>query len=120
MQSFPTTRRQNACFRIVSLILAITPLCLILAAVVRASGQQRAATPSPGDWTQFHRDNMQRWNPYETVLGVGNAGGLKLKWRTPSTGAFIERTASHIPDLAGRSERSGLCRLRKRPVGCMH
>ena len=24
---------------------------------------------------------MQRWNPYETVLGVDNVGGLKLKWR---------------------------------------
>ena len=24
---------------------------------------------------------MQRWNPYETVLGVGNVGGLQLKWR---------------------------------------
>ena len=24
--------------------------------------------PSPADWTQFHRDNMQRWNPYETCL----------------------------------------------------
>ena len=26
---------------------------------------------------------MQRWNPYETVLGVNNAGGLKLKWKKP-------------------------------------
>ena len=28
---------------------------------------------------------MQRWNPYETVLGVGNVGGLRLKWKNPST-----------------------------------
>jgi outer membrane protein assembly factor BamB len=35
---------------------------------------------SPADWTQFHRDNMQRWNPYEIQLGVGNVGGLQLKW----------------------------------------
>src|SRR5262249_13365990 len=36
---------------------------------------------SPGDWTQFLRDNMQRWNPYETVLGVNNVGSLQLKWK---------------------------------------
>ena len=23
---------------------------------------------------------MQRWNPYETVLGVNNVGSLELKW----------------------------------------
>ena len=23
---------------------------------------------------------MQRWNPYETVLGVGNVGSLQVKW----------------------------------------
>jgi len=26
---------------------------------------------------------MQRWNPYETVLGVGNVGGLQVKWKNP-------------------------------------
>ena len=25
---------------------------------------------------------MQRWNPYETVLGVNNVGGLQLKWKS--------------------------------------
>ena len=42
-----------------------------------------STTPSPADWTQFHRDNMQRWNPNETVLGVSNVGSLKLTWTNP-------------------------------------
>jgi polyvinyl alcohol dehydrogenase (cytochrome) len=24
---------------------------------------------------------MQRWNPYETVLGVSNVGSLQLNWK---------------------------------------
>jgi len=40
------------------------------------------ATSSPADWTQFLRDNMQRWNPYETVLSINNVGSLKLKYET--------------------------------------
>ena len=39
-----------------------------------------AQAPSPADWTEFHRDNMQRWNPYETTIGVNNIGNLGLKW----------------------------------------
>ena len=37
------------------------------------------------------RDNMQRWNPYETVLGVGNVGGLQLKWKSITTGPVNHR-----------------------------
>jgi outer membrane protein assembly factor BamB len=75
MKSLRTNREQTASFRIVTLMLAIATLWLMLAAVLPAVGQT-----SPADWTQFHRDNMQRWNPYETVLGVNNVGTLGLKW----------------------------------------
>ncbi|HYK37119.1 PQQ-binding-like beta-propeller repeat protein [Alloacidobacterium sp.] len=74
-------------------MLTIAPLCLVLTA---AAGMMSAyaqtsndaasattSTSSPADWTEFHRDNMQRWNPYETVLGVNNVGNLKLKWKNP-------------------------------------
>jgi outer membrane protein assembly factor BamB len=71
-------------------MLTITPLML---AVANRSAQAQpsadvssAATspaPSPSDWSQFHRDNMQRWNPYETMLGVANADSLQLKWKNP-------------------------------------
>ena len=47
------------------------------------SAHAQASNPSPADWTQFHRDNMQRWNPYETVLGANNTGSLGLKWASP-------------------------------------
>jgi outer membrane protein assembly factor BamB len=74
----------------VSLLLAIAPLWLMLAAANTSAHAQTSddvsnssTTSSPADWTQFLRDNMQRWNPYETVLGVGNVGKLGLKWSSP-------------------------------------
>jgi uncharacterized repeat protein (TIGR01451 family) len=89
-----THRKQTTSFRIVALMLAIAPLWLMLAAantsayaqtsdnVSNASATTSTAS-SPGDWTQFLRDNMQRWNPYETVLGANNVGTLGLKWNGP-------------------------------------
>jgi outer membrane protein assembly factor BamB len=73
-----TRKKHSASFRIVSLLLAIAPLWLALATATTSAHAQ--TQPSPGDWTQFLRDNMQRWNPYETILGVNNVGGLKVKW----------------------------------------
>jgi outer membrane protein assembly factor BamB len=73
-----TNRKQTPSFRIAGLLLAVVPLWLILAA---ANTSVHAQTPSPSDWTEFHRDNMQRWNPYETVLGVDNVGSLQLQWK---------------------------------------
>ena len=51
---------------------------------------------SPADWTQFLRNNMHRFNPYETVLGTNNVGGLKIKWAY-ATGGTID---SGSPALA--------------------
>jgi hypothetical protein len=68
-----TNRKQTASFSIAGLMLAIMPLWLML---VAANTSQAQTTSSPADWTQFLRDNMQRWNPYETVLGVNNVSGL--------------------------------------------
>ncbi len=31
------------------------------------------------NWSQFHFDNMMRWNPYENVLNVNNVGNLQEK-----------------------------------------
>jgi outer membrane protein assembly factor BamB len=86
-----TQRKQTASFRMTGLMLAIAPLWLMLAAANTSAYAQTsdnvsnstAATtnPSLADWTQFHRDNMQRWNPYETVLGINNVGSLQLKWK---------------------------------------
>jgi glucose dehydrogenase len=73
-----TNRKQTASFSIAGLILAIMPLSLMLA--VANTSAQTQTTSSPADWTQFLRDNMQRYNPYETVLNVNNVGRLQLKW----------------------------------------
>ena len=47
--------------------------CLVSAAFA----QQPANT---SHWSEFHEQNMMRWNQYETVLGVNNVAGLKVKW----------------------------------------
>jgi glucose dehydrogenase len=108
--------------------------CLIGIAILVLAGiclSQTATSSSPGDWTEFHRDNMQRWNPYETVLGVNNVGSLVRKWSyatgvevdslptvangvvyvgsadnklhalNATTGALLRRKASH-PALSGQ------------------
>jgi outer membrane protein assembly factor BamB len=80
-----THRKQTASFSIASLMLAIAPLWLMLAAVNISAHAQ--TTSSPADWTQFHRDNMQRWNSYETILGVNNVGSLQVEWRNSGTSA---------------------------------
>jgi uncharacterized repeat protein (TIGR01451 family) len=94
MKSPITHKKQTASFRIVVLMLTIAPLWLMLAAANTSQDAQSSnnvsnasAAPSPADWTQFQRDNMQRWNPYETVLGVSNVGSLQLKWKNPPIGA---------------------------------
>jgi outer membrane protein assembly factor BamB len=44
-----------------------------------ALGQQ-TPTLCIDNWSEFHRSNMQRWNPCESTLSVTNVGGLQLKW----------------------------------------
>jgi outer membrane protein assembly factor BamB len=87
-------RKQTASFRIVGSTLTIATIWLTLVVANTSAHAQMSddvsnpgvatTTPSLADWTQFHRDNMQRWNPYETALSVNNVGSLKVKWRIPS------------------------------------
>jgi outer membrane protein assembly factor BamB len=59
----------------ISLVVLILCACFVSV----AWGQQptcKAQTP----WTEFHRTNMERWNPCEKVLNVNNVGNLGLKW----------------------------------------
>jgi outer membrane protein assembly factor BamB len=86
MKSLRTKREQTASFRILNLLLAVAPLWLMLTTTT-TSAYAQTSNPSPGDWTEFHRANMQRWNPYETLLGVKNVGSLQLKWKY-ATGLF--------------------------------
>ncbi len=40
------------------------------------------------NWTEFHTQNMMRWNPYENVLNVDNVGSL-LKKGSYTTGGSV-------------------------------
>ena len=70
-------------------IATFLPWFLSVVMVGGGMGANAQTTPSGADWVQFHRDNMQRWNPLETKLQVNNVGGLARKW-TYATGAFVE------------------------------
>jgi hypothetical protein len=48
--------------------------------LLRARGMGPSAGTCINNWSEFHRTNMQRWNPCEKVLGVNNVGRLRLKW----------------------------------------
>jgi outer membrane protein assembly factor BamB len=88
-------RKHTPSFRTVTLMLAIAPLWPMLTAANTPAHAQTSG-PSPADWTQFHRDNMQRWNPYETVIGVNNVAGLGLKWKTPIVGSFASAVVNGV------------------------
>lgn len=52
-----------------------------ISAVERSSriGSQVSFTVQ-SDWTEFHKQNMMRWNGAENVLGVSNVKNLEVKW----------------------------------------
>jgi outer membrane protein assembly factor BamB len=71
MKSLSTNREQTASCRIVPLMLAITPLWLMLAAAntyAQASNDVSSSTTTTS-------------TPSDTVLNVGNVGNLQLKWK---------------------------------------
>jgi glucose dehydrogenase len=60
--------------------ISIVVLILCASFVSVAWGQQPGCEFSPF-WAEFHKENMERWNRCEKVLGVNNVGSLSLKWR---------------------------------------
>jgi outer membrane protein assembly factor BamB len=90
-------RNRNAFLRIVLSIVTIAPLWLMLAAASTSADAQAAS--SPADWTQFHRDNMQRWNPYETMLSPSNVSGLPVMWTIPIGGNFTNQAPLSAPAI---------------------
>src|SRR5581483_78298 len=85
-----------ACRKLTSLFtIPFTWLMLTLALAGMSANAQTASTStsnaaasSPGDWTQFLNNSMQRSNPYETVLNVNNVGSLQLKWTQTKVNVF--------------------------------
>jgi hypothetical protein len=43
---------------------------ILCACFVSAAWSQRPASKGENNWSEFHRPNMSRWNPYEHVLNV--------------------------------------------------
>ncbi len=58
----------------------ISILVLILCACFAPVAWSQQAVNTGHNWSQFHRPNMRRCNPYETVLNVNNVGNLHEKW----------------------------------------
>src|ERR1700691_5151196 len=50
------------------------------ASCVTAAWGQQPATNSLNNWSEYHRTDMVRYNPYEDVLNIHNVGNLELKW----------------------------------------
>lgn len=56
-----------------------------------------AAGTGAASWSEFHRTNMERWNPNEHVLNVNNVAGLELKWSySPSEDPFYARCSPAV------------------------
>src|SRR5580693_8245579 len=68
--------------------ISIVVLILCGCFVSVAWGQQPAGTCF-NNWTEFHRTNMERWNPCEKVLSVKTVRNLKRMW-SYSTGNYVE------------------------------
>jgi outer membrane protein assembly factor BamB len=70
-------------------LLASPCLCLCICIIVFGAGPAQLSGQAQGDWPEFLNTNMERWNPYETVLNVNNVGSLSLMWSF-TTGSFVE------------------------------
>lgn len=57
-------------------------LLLAISIPSAAWGQQTACKPDD-PWSEFHMQNMRRFNPCEHVLSVNKVGGLTVKWKFP-------------------------------------
>ena len=64
-------------------------LALILCACfVPMAWAQQPASMNSNNWSEFHRTNMMRGNPWEKVLNVKNVRNLNLKW-SYTTGSHV-------------------------------
>ena len=100
-------KKQIGSVRIVKGIFAIGPWLLLLAAGHTSTYAQTSddlsstTSSSAADWVEFHRDNMKRWNPYETKLGVGSP---------PTSQWTIWETTRHLFGLPSSSPAVGIVR----------
>jgi len=66
---------------------------ILFACFVSVAWAQQPAGKCINKWSEFHRTNMERWNPCEKVLNVNNVRNLTLKWSyTASFSGFSSPT----------------------------
>ena len=59
----------------------ISMMVLILCACfVSVAWTQQPAGKCVNNWSEFHRSNMERFNPCEKLLNARNVGNLGLQW----------------------------------------
>jgi outer membrane protein assembly factor BamB len=72
---------------------------------------QQPAAKGQNNWSEFHRTNMMRWNPYEHVLNVHNVGSLHNKWRYNTANLVLSSPAVANGVVYVGSESSGVYAL---------
>jgi outer membrane protein assembly factor BamB len=68
---------------------------IVCACLVSVAWGQQPAGQCTNNWSEFHRTNMQRWNPCEKLLNVKNVGNLSVKW-TYSTLYYYVNTSPSV------------------------
>jgi len=53
---------------------------ILCACFVSVAWGQDVTCPASVNWTEFHTNDMKRWNPCEKVLNVNNVGNLQNLW----------------------------------------
>ena len=53
---------------------------ILCACFVSVAWSRQAAGNASTRWSEFHRSNMMRWDPYENVLNVKTVRNLHRKW----------------------------------------
>src|SRR5450631_3203491 len=91
-------------WRLVMKRIRILVLILCACFVSVAWGEQPAGKYH--NWAQFHRQNMQRWNPYEKVLNVNNVGNLSLKW-SYTAGSDVETSPAVANGIVYAASQAG-------------
>lgn len=61
-------------------ILLLSVFCFGQTPSSHPTSDDTPTTHVPTTWREFHRHNMERFNPYENILSVSNVGSLGLKW----------------------------------------
>jgi outer membrane protein assembly factor BamB len=84
------------------------PIFILIACLALEAAGQQSPTTCIDNWSEFHRSNMQRWNPCETVLNVNNVRSLELKWSFKAGNQpFLDNTPAVVNGVVYAGSGSG-------------